>query len=299
MKKLEYIETFVEVVKAGSFAKAAAKLNLTAAAVGKQIQVLEDRSGHQFLHRLPSGISLTEVGETFYQHSISIVEQLHDTEHVLDSLKGDPKGSLRIAANYVFSEHFIIPNVLEFNQRFPNLHLKIKVSEYYPNLEKENIDILFDFALNNPEALDIVDYVCRKIGDTRLILCASPDYIEKNGMPTSIESLHHHRYITHSSRKLPNRVSLKNTEYIDLNAFLEVDISRSLAALALTGAGIVWVECHEVESYIKNQQLIEILPEFAANKIPLGAYYRKTKFPVPKIRTFVDFMISKYQQITV
>ncbi len=296
MKKLEYIETFVEVVQVGSFAKAAIKLNLTAAAVGKQIQVLEERMGHQLLHRLSKGVELTDAGVTFYDHALKIVNGVNEAQQVLDDMKGEPRGRLTIAANGAFCERQLIPHISEFIRRYPHVYLDIQMKENYPNLEKESIDVLFDYALNNPEALEIADYMCRTVGRTRFVLCASPRYLNQYGRPEKLEDLIQHRYISHSHRKDPTKLQFANGKVMHLQPFMLVDFSSFLVNLALDHLSIIWVEYYEAKEALEKNQLVELLPELSDTNVEVGAYYRKTKYPVPKIRAIVDFMLEKYAE---
>lgn len=297
MRKLEYFATFIQVVKEGSFAKAANKLNLTSAAVGKQIKVLEERLGHQLIHRMSSGISLTEAGEVFLEHALLVAEQCEDAVSALQSMSGEPKGLLRIASNFVFGHRVLMPAIPEFSEQYSELEIDIMLTDLYPNLEKESIDVLFDFSINeNITALNISDLVCKRIGATKCVFCAAPSYLDKYDEPKMPSDILQHRYVTHSGRSPANVLNFKGHDPITVKPYMSADSSFALATLATSGVGIILIEQTEVAAKLKSGELIELYSEFNDYELMVGAYYRKTSHSVPKIQAIINHMIKVYNQ---
>jgi DNA-binding transcriptional LysR family regulator len=139
--------------------------------------------------------------------------------------------------------------------------------------------------------ISILDLVHRRVSSTRYILCASPSYIEKNGMPKTPQELSQHFYITHSMRKPNNVVTFKNEEKITLEPKLKLNDSFAMRESAILGLGIIKVHDYIVTDALKDGRLVELLQEYQEPEQSIFLYYQSGRYLLPKIRRFIDFFV--------
>lgn len=284
MSKLERIATFIAVIEENGFAAAARKKNVSTAAISKQIAALESELKVHLLNRTTRQISLTEIGENYYQQCKNILNKLQEAESAIIQSKNEATGILHVLANRYFAITHLLPKLGEFKQLNPNLKIHFQLAERFPNLEKEGVDILFGVSMEGSTEL-----VRRRVANTRYILCASPIYLKKHGMPTHPSELIRHEYITHNMRKPNNIVSFKDGKDINVNSTLWLNDSYAMRECAIRGMGIVNLHDYVVADAIKDGKLIEILPEYQEPKKNVYLYYQQKRYLQPKIRRFIDF----------
>jgi DNA-binding transcriptional LysR family regulator len=284
MSKFERIVTFISVIEENGFAAAARKKGVSTAAISRQISALENELGIQLLKRTTRQISLTEIGEEYYQQCKNALSTLQEAENAIAKSKNEAAGALHIMTNRYFAITYLLPRLAEFKQLNPNIILHFHLAERFPNLEKEGIDILFGVSIEGASEL-----VRRRVASTRYILCASPNYLKKHGMPAHPTDLIKHKYITHSIRKPNNIVSFKNAKDIHVNPALWINDSYMMRECALHDMGIVNLHDYMVVDDIKKGKLIEILHEYQEPQTNVYLYYQQSRYLKPKIRKFIDF----------
>lgn len=164
------------------------------------------------------------------------------------------------------------------------LEIKIELAERFPDLQKENIDLIFGMAM--PESLDLVR---KRVATTRYVLCASPDYVKKNQLPKTPHDLRAHRYIAHSMRRPDDVVLFKDNQEIVVQPVLRINDSQALRECAIQGMGIVQLHDYMVLDTLQDGRLVELLKEFQQPQQPIYLYYRQSRYLQPKIRHFIDF----------
>ena len=286
MSKFDRIGIFISVVDENGFAAAARQKGISTAAISRQVAALEDELGTQLLRRTTRQISLTESGRTYYQQCKKILRELQDAESAITKSKNEATGELHVMANRYFATTHILPKLSEFMSQNPNLRIHFKLSEQFPNLEKEGIDILFGVSIEGS-----ADLVRKRIATTRYILCASPAYLKKYGIPKTPSELTTHHYITHLIRKPNNVVSFKDKE-IHTNPILYLNDSYAMRECAIHGMGIVNLHDYMVIDAIRDGKLIEILQKYQEPKVNVYLYYQQSRYLQPKIRRFIDFYTS-------
>lgn len=284
MSKFERIATFILVVEENGFAAAARKKGVTTAAVSRQIAALESELCVQLLNRTTRQTSLTDIGEEYYQQCKSALGALQEAENAISKSKAEATGTLHIMTNRYFAITYLLPGLSEFKELNPNILLHFQLAERFPNLEKEGIDILFGVSIEGSPEL-----VRRRVASTRYILCASPNYLAKHGVPKNPTDLIKHEYITHSIRKPNNIVSFKDGKDIHVNPTLWLNDSYFIRECALRDMGIVNLHDYMVIDDIKSGKLIEILPDYQEPQKNVYLYYQQSRYLQPKIRAFIDF----------
>lgn len=285
MDKLKYMKTFMLVVEEGSIVKAAEQQRISKAAASKQLIDLENNLRTQLLNRTTRKLKLTDTGQLFYEALKQVFSAVNEAESIVTQIHNKPVGTLRIATHRYFGERFIISNIKEFTTLYPDLKIDIELGDRFPDMEKENFDVLCGGWYDGPDHL-----VRKKIADNRHILCASPEYLSEFGTPKNPDDLKKHRFITHSFRKPDNILMFKNNKEIYLDYDIRVNDSQAMLKCALQGVGIVKIFSYFVNDHLKNGQLIELLKEYRDPIKPLYIFYKQQKFLPIKIRLFIDFL---------
>ncbi len=233
-------------------------------AVSRQVARLEASLQVQLLYRITRRISLTEMGSEYYQQCKKALEGLAEAERTISASQAVATGTLSITSSRYFALQYLLPRLPKFMTQNPQLEIKLELAERFPDLEKENIDLIFGMSMLGP-----LDLVRKRVATTRYVLCASPQYLKKYPPPKTLEDLRHHRYLTHSMRR-PNHVILfKNNREVAVRPFLRINDSQALRDCAIQGMGIVHLHDYMVSDALKDGRLIELLKAFGPSHQPV------------------------------
>lgn len=284
MPHFSQISAFITVVEQNSFAAAARQLSVSTAAVSRQVARLEADLNVQLLYRTTRRVSLTEMGAEYYQQCKKVLEGLAEAERTISASQAMAKGTLSITSSRYFALQYLLPRLPKFMAQNPKLEIKLELAERFPDLEKEDIDLIFGMSM--PKSLDLVQ---KRVADTRYVLCASPGYLKKYSSPKIPEDLRQHRYLTHSMRRPDNTIILKNNREMTVRPFLQINDSQGLRDCTIQGMGIVQLHDYMVSDALKDGRLIELLKDFSPSQQPVYLYYQQSRYLQPKIRRFIDF----------
>jgi DNA-binding transcriptional LysR family regulator len=287
MSKLERISTFISVVEENGFAAAARKQGVSTAAVSRQVSRLEADLKAELLQRTTRQLSLTAIGANYYQQCKQALVGIDEAEKAIAGSLDEPTGELRVTSNRYSAMQYLIPHLPQFMALYPRLQVHLELAERFPDLAKENVDLLFGVSIEGPEEL-----VRRQVATTRYVLCASPAYLEKHGFPKTPAELNKHFYITHSMRKPDNSVVFKGGKTVYVKPHLWLNDSGAMYECAIQGMGIVYLHNYIVADALKAGLLVEVLTEFSEGVQPIYLYYRQSKYLQPKIRRFIDFYVK-------
>lgn len=288
MSKLERISAFISVVDENGFAAAARKNSVSTAAISRQISALEEELGVELLQRTTRQIFLTEIGNEYYQQCKKMLNQLQDAENAIAGSQHEATGILTIASSPHFALRYLFPYLSQFMELNPKLQIRFNFAERFPDLVKEEIDVLFGVSMEGPPEL-----VRRRITTTRYVICASPKYLKKFGMPKVPSDLVNHRYITHTMRKPDNMITFKDDKKIYIDPYLWLNDSRMMRECAIKDMGVVKLHDYMVADALKEKKLIEILSEFKESPQSVYLYFQQRRYLQPKIRKFIDFFTSE------
>lgn len=284
MAHFSQIAAFIAVVEQNSFAAAARQLSVSTAAISRQVARLETDLHVQLLYRTTRRVSLTEMGAEYYQQCKKALEGLAEAERTITASQVVATGTLSITSSRYFALQYLLPRLPTFMTQNPQLEIKLELAERFPDLEKENIDLIFGMSM--PESLDLVR---KSVASTRYVLCASPQYFKKYPPPKTPEDLRHHHYLTHSMRRPDHVILFKNNREVTVRPFLRINDSQALRDCAIQGMGVVQLHDYMVSDALKDGRLIELLKDFSPSPQPVYLYYQQSRYLQPKIRLFIDF----------
>lgn len=292
MDRIDAMRTFVAVVNEGSFSKAATTTQLSPQLVSKYIAKLEEQLHTRLLNRTTRKVSVTEAGSQYFIHAQQILLSIDEMEAQLGGLQQLPKGILRISAPVSFALKHMAKLVTDFQARYPSVTVDLQLSDRKVDIVEEG----FDIALRIGQ-LESSSLIAKKIAPIRVVLCASPDYLNIHGTPKRLEDLEAHRYLHYSYMNIDTKGHV--FKYLKAKQLKESSVFRSnngdvLVEAAIEGAGLVLQPTFIASKALNAGKLVIVLPEYEPTPIGLYAIYAHRKLLPHKIRCFIDFMADYY-----
>ncbi len=293
MDNLSEMAVFAKVVQHRSFtAAAAAAMGVSKSAVSKQVGRLEDRLGARLLNRTTRTLSLTEVGEVFYEHCARIVEAAQAAADEVGSLAATPRGRLRVNAPMTFGTMHLGPLIAEFLDAHPEIEVDLVLDDRFADLVAEG----FDVALRIASLVDS-SLIVRRLAPMRAVLCAAPSYLDRHGTPARPEDLHEHNcfgYLYLDSGTDWNLTGVNGAVTIPLRGNLRANNGEVLRDVAHAGIGIVALPTFIVGDDLRSGDLVEVLPECLPQTHAIYAVYPHRRHLTAKVRAFVDFLVDRF-----
>ncbi|EML7269437.1 LysR family transcriptional regulator [Enterobacter hormaechei] len=290
---LKHIPVFVASVEAGSFAQAAVRLHLSRSAVGKSIARLEERLGVRLFHRTTRSQRLTDNGALFYERCLRALEEIRGAESQLETGKHQVNGRLRVAVPVLFGRQCIAPLLIELAQEHPGLELEMSFSDRVVDLVEEG----FDMAVRNGALADSSVLVARRLGEHRMVLCAAPDYLLKNGQPQTVDDLRQHTAInyTRAGRVLPwQLMDYDGTSRTFIpRSSLNMDDLQAICDAALAGHGLAWLPCWMVIKEIQQGDLVPLLKQAPDVRFDVHAVWQQTPHLPLRVRIAIDMLVKR------
>jgi len=294
MNKLLQMQVLVEVIHSGSFVKAAEVLGMSKAAVSRHIADLESRLGVRLLQRTTRTLSMTEEGQIFHSRCSDILQAVAEAEDELSSQTRTASGLLRISAPVTFGVRNLAPLWGEFRRLHPNVTLDITLADRYVDLIEEGYDVAIRIGQLTSSSL-----VCRRLATTRMVLCASPVYLEERGTPHHPQELTEHEILAYSYwftgdewtfTGPTGQVSVRTRPSLTSNS------GDTCRAAALDNQGIIFQPAFMVDSDLATGALVELMPEYHAVELGIYAVYPSRKYISAKIRALIDFLSECFQE---
>lgn len=292
-ESLRGITNFVITAKSSSFTEAAEQLGITKSAVGKSVARLEERLGTRLFHRSTRKLSLTSDGEAYLTSCLSALEILDSAENTLSRRQDNPAGTVRIDMPASFGRSLMIPILLEMITRYPDLRLALTFNDRLIDPVEEGVDLVLRLGeLQNTDEL-----IARRLSRQRLILCASPAYLEKHGLPADTEALRKHCCIMGYRRGAPLAWRLRpagerEIKFISATAH-QISDGDAMLQLCLAGAGIAQFPESMVSSHITTGGLISVLADHTPFPVELNIIWPRTRHLIPRVRLIVDELLKK------
>ena len=290
---LKDIPVFVASVEAGSFAQAAVRLHLSRSAVGKSIARLEERLGVRLFHRTTRSQRLTDNGALFYERCLRALEEIRGAESQLETGKHQVNGRLRVAVPVLFGRQCIAPLLIELAQEHPGLELEMSCSDRVVDLVEEG----FDMAVRKGALADSRVLVARRLGEHRMVLCAAPDYLFKNGQPQTVDDLRQHTAInyTRAGRVLPwQLMDYDGTSRTFIpRSSLNMDDLQAICDAALAGHGLAWLPCWMVIKEIHQGNLAPLLKQAPDVRFDVHAVWQQTPHLPLRVRIAIDMLVKR------
>lgn len=292
MDRFEAMRVFARVVERRSFTLTAQDLGLPRSTVTDAIKQLEARLRVRLLQRTTRHVSPTLDGEAYYRRCLSLMADLEDAESAFAGAK--PKGLLRVDVQGTLARHFIVPSLPAFFAEYPDIELSMSEGERWIDLIREGVDCVLRFG-NLPDS----DLVARRVVILERLTCAAPEYIERFGMPASVDSLEGHRMVGLRSLSTGNVRPLEfviagTSRSLTLPAPMSVTGTESYLATARLGLGLVQIPYFHGEIDLERGTLIPVLSGCPPPSVPVSLLYPRNRQLSTRVRVFLDWAAREF-----
>jgi DNA-binding transcriptional LysR family regulator len=283
------IALFALVVERGSFAAAAAETGQTASAVSRAISRLEDRLGVRLLERTTRRLSLTAEGESLMAHGEGILAAIERAETDVTAASGRPSGRVRVSLGTALARHPFAAALGEFSVRYPEIRLELLITDRRVDVIGEQVDV----AIRTGPLADS-SLIARRIGESRRVICASPDYLANHGIPQTPQELSRHRCMTIAGHaalaEWPMRDPSGAAWRVAVNGGIATDSALMLRDMAVAGAGIVRLAEFVISDALADGRLVPLLVDHHVDEpLPVWAITPPGRRCTPRVRAFIDF----------
>jgi DNA-binding transcriptional LysR family regulator len=293
MSYIKQLKVFVRVYELGNMSAAARDQRVSPAVASSRIAELENHLGVRLFNRTTRSLQATEQGCLFYDGANTVLSAIDAAEATVAEHTHNPRGSIFVAAPLGVGRRFIAPSVPEFKSQYSDIDVRLRLSDRRIDLTEEGLDIAFFLGIPEDSSHRI-----RSISECKRVLCASPDYIEKRGLPKSGFDLINdgHDCLTLRFPGAREYQWLLNTasgpKRFAVTGPYESDDGGVLTDWALMGHGIVNKPIFEVAKHLKSGALVAVAEETPPSPVFLGCLYPHKKHQDPKVRLFIDFMVA-------
>ncbi len=287
MDRIENLKVFVEVAEAASFAKAAARLARSPAAITRAVAELESRLGVRLLNRTTRVVNLTGVGQNLLSGAKRVLADLDEIEQAAAGEGQAPRGELAVTAPIVFGRLHVLPVVTEFLGQNPNVTLRLVLADRPVDLIEEGLDVAIRIgALADSSAIAV------RLGAVCPVIVAAPAYLELRGVPKRPRDLAGHDTIEFTGLAGGERWQFRNASgdtTIRIAPRLTVTTAEAAIDAAVAGCGITRVISYQAAEPLAKRRLVQLLAKHHPVEWPVHMLYPGGRFSTPKLRAFVDF----------
>ncbi len=292
MDKFQEMQAFAAVVDAGSFVGAAEALKVSKTAVSRLVGELEARLGTRLMHRTTRRLSLTDEGERFHQRCRELLAGVEEAEAEVTARSGSAIGQLRVNVPVSFGLLHLARLWPAFMARHPQVVLEVNLSDRLVDLVDEGYDLAV--RITRPSSSSLVG---RQLSSTRLVLCASPEYLRRHGTPTHPSELARHAVMAYTLLSTGEHWSFTGPEgevSVRVAPRMRSNSGDTCCAAALAHQGIVLQPSFLVGAHLQSGALQEMLPQYRSIELGVYALYPSRKHLTPKVRALVDFLAEAF-----
>ncbi|PQV54653.1 LysR family transcriptional regulator [Paraburkholderia sp. BL21I4N1] len=288
------IELFCLAAELASFTAAAMAAGVTPAAVSRSVSRLEERMGVRLFVRTTRQIRLTDAGRAYFEQCREALSQLVDAERQATGQQSEPAGPLRISMPTPYAHYRVLPLLPAFRARYPRVQVDAHISNRNIDFAEEG----YDLAIRGRAPVDS-NLIARKLEDAELTLVATPEYLSRNGTPTSLEDLKHHECIQFERPSTGRRISWtfrrgdETVELITDGGYSSGGDVLGGVTLARNGAGLFQTYRFVVQRDLRDGTLVEVLPALGGASRPFVLLYPHGRHLSLRVRCFVDFLVEK------
>ncbi len=296
MLDLNQLALFVQVVQAGSFARAARRLSIPPTTLSRRVAQLENTLQARLLQRSTRKLNLTDAGRQLFDQSVAHIEQLRETGEQMLQARQTPTGTVRVAAISNFFDFFAMEWVAEFLTRYPSVRVEFVLSDTMADFIEDGIDVAFRGSAGLPDS----SLVARRLGPSSLVLAASPTYLTARGTPRKLTELAAHDCIVSAPVGEPSTWRLQDRggpTSIAVTGRFSANTGQAQKLAALGGLGICLLPHNMVQEHLQSGELLEVLPGAASNVGNLYVVYPSRRFVPHAVAIFVEMVEKRLRDL--
>ena len=290
MDRLQTMSVFVAVVEEASFAAASRCLNMSPPSVTRAVSNLEERLGARLLHRTTRSLQLTDAGTRYFDDCRHILSNIEEADEHASGTHAAPRGLVSVTASVPFGGMVLAPVLNSLLDRYPDISLSVMLVDRIVHLMDEGIDVAVRIAELPDSTLSAI-----RVGQVRRALCASPEYLAKNGRPKTLEDLSNHELIDFTNMAQSGEwLFCKDgkVEHFKPKARLHVNKADVAISAAIAGRGLTRVLSYMTLEHIKAGALEFVLEDYEQPAIPVHIVHKETGRTTARVRAVVDHLIE-------
>ena len=292
MSHWEEMRSFVRVVEAGSISKAADQIGMAKSGVSRRLADLEKRLGVKLINRTTRRSSLTEAGESYYRGAVKLLGDVAELDASIADAQTALEGTLRLAVPLSFGLGHLSPAIDEFLCLHEGLDVHINFSDHRIDLVEQGVELAIRIA-----ELDDSSLQARRICPIRLVMCASPEYLELRGAPAHPRELADHqvlRYDAGGNQPLKLQDGEGRSWTVNARSRIVANNGDFLRDMAAAGHGIYAMPTFIAWQALQDGQLVPILEDFPQPTLTAWAVYPRTRYLSRRARAFIDFLVDRF-----
>jgi LysR family transcriptional regulator, transcriptional activator for dmlA len=291
----EDLRVFALVARKSSFAAAAEELGMSPAYISKRITILETTLGVRLFHRTTRRVVISEDGERVYAWAQKILDNIDRLYDEVSATRRMPRGQLRICSSFGFGRNVVAPVIAKLVAAYPGLHVRFEVFDRMIDIASEGVDL--DIRVGDEIASHLI---AKRLASNYRVLCASPAYLARRGVPRSLPELSSHDCLVIKERDHPFGVwklrSGMQEETVKVTGPLSSNHGEVVLRWAVDGAGIVLRSLWDAGPHIARGELVRILPEYR-QEANVWAVYPQRLTGSAKIRVCVEFFQDYFSKL--
>lgn len=290
MNKLEVLRTFVRVSEMSSFTLAGESLGLPRSTVSEHVQALEALLGTRLLQRTTRKVQATQDGLVLYERSKDLLSHMDEIEGLFRQDEASLVGRIRIDLPSILARRVVMPRLPEFMAKHPNLELEISCTDRRVDLLSEGFDCVVRVGAQPDQSV-----VARPLCEFALANCASPAYLQRYGVPESLEDLAHHRlvhYVSVLGARSDGFLYRQGGELhrVPMTGSITVNNSDGYESACLGGFGLIQAPIHGMKPYLLSGELVAVLPQFTAPPLEVSLLYARQRHLPLRVRAFMEWL---------
>jgi len=293
MDRLQSMRVFAKVVEQGSFARAGTALVLSNAVVTRHVADLEQHLGARLLNRTTRKLSLTETGQLYLDRVRQILGDIDDADAIAAASGKKPGGVLRIYCHPGFGQAQLAPLLPVFARDYPDVVLDLTLADKTVDLVEDGFDLGIFIGLQKIDG----SMIARRLASSSVIICASPAYIARRGMPAAPRELSSHDCLNHAFEQVRHTWPVQCDKHEIQVPIVSKMISNNTEVLrqaTIAGMGIAMRSSYTLGDDIASGRLVRLLPDYCTGRLDILMVYPSRRLLSGKVRAFVDFMTARF-----
>ena len=291
--RLKSLTTFVQVVESGGFSAAARRLEMSPTMASEHVQALEEQLGARLLQRTTRKISLTEVGQAYYEQAVRILGELEEADRQAGALQSTPRGRLRLHVG-THIVRFVAPILAEYMAAHPALTVELTMGERMVDLLEEGFDLAIRATVPADSSL-----VVRQLSAWRHVPCCAPAYLETHGEPRVPADLAQHNCLRYAFYPYGDEWRFMSPSGESARArvrgSLRTNSAEALRIAAFAGIGIFLAPGFLVTEDLAAGRLVPLLPDYRPVAFAINAIYPTRHQVTAKVRAFIDLAVERFK----
>lgn len=296
MDRLHLMEVFVAVAEEESFAGGSRRLGMSPPAVTRAIAALEARLAVKLLSRTTRHVRVTEAGQRYLDDARRIIADVNEADEATAGIQGTPRGHLAVTAPVLFGKMFVMPGIVDYLQRYPDMAVSAIFLDRVVNLLEEGLDAGVRIGELPDSSMKAI-----KVGQVRRVVCAAPAYLAQHGAPQAPSDLQFHTVIAAVSVSAAvDWKFLHQGENITAKVKPRLTVSSNDGAIEAVraGFGISRLMSYQIAPLIASGELVPLLSQFETPRLPVSVVHREGRYASAKVRSFVDLMVARLRADT-